>query len=109
MTRSQEEILSEYQRIKLHSEFHDQFVTDNYHPYYYWNYQTYNSLVHSHLEALKMLLLLNLTWHLYPTRLLPTVLIKYQYGIFYPELFMNGNLILEVLMVIPSLNYTPWH
>ena len=53
MTRTQEEILSEYQRIKLHSEFHEQFVTDNYHPYYYCNYQTYTSLVHSHLVALK--------------------------------------------------------
>ena len=39
VTRQIEDLLSTYQSIKWHSEFHKYFVLDRSHPSYYWNPQ----------------------------------------------------------------------
>ena len=40
VTRIQEDLLSGYQSIKMHSYFEEYFIPDHSHPLYYWNAQT---------------------------------------------------------------------
>ena len=47
MTRLREDLLPDYQSIKIHSEFKEYFVPYCDHPSYSWNVQIYTSLGHS--------------------------------------------------------------
>ena len=47
-----EELLTDYQSIKIHFDFEEYFVPDRDHPSYSWNSHTYTSLGHSLMVAL---------------------------------------------------------
>ena len=69
VTRLREDLLPYYCTIKRHSEFEEYFVPDSDCPYYYWNAQTNNSLVHLLLAALTHYTCITFPWHLRPIRL----------------------------------------
>ena len=52
VTRLREDLLPDYQYIKIHSEFEEYFIPDSDHPSYSWNIHIYTSLGHSLLVAM---------------------------------------------------------
>ena len=101
-------IISTYQGIKQHSEFHEHLVPDCYHPSYYWNQKTYTYYFNIFWCIWQMTTVSNIPWKLKPTILSPPMLLKYQHGILYPYLSMHKPLISELWVIISSTNCPPW-
>ena len=73
LLESNKTLFTTYQYIKTHSYFEKYFIPDRSRPSYSWNFP----------------------WHLMPISLSAPMLMKYQYGQLYTDLYMRTSLILE--------------
>ena len=106
--RLKEDLLPDYQSIKIHFHFKEYFVPDRDHPSHSWNVQIYTYLGNSPLVAMPNDTCVNPPWHLKLTKLSALMLMRYQDRLYSPYLSIHVLLTLEGQMMMLNLIYLPW-